>query len=93
MSSITAVVLAAGASERMGEPKLLLPYRGSTVLNATISAVESSAVERIIIVTGFGADRIEASLEFSAASSSPGGDEGDGRQSPVAGRQPEGAST
>ena len=100
MSSITAVVLAAGASERMGEPKLLLPYRGSTVLNATISAVESSAVDRIVVVTGFGADRIEASLELltaSSPSSSPSGgvaDEGGGggqrgRQSPVAGRQPE----
>jgi len=80
MPAVTAVVLAAGASERMGEPKLLLPYRDSTVLNATISAVESSAVERIVVVTGFGADRIEASLVFSTASSPSGGsaDEGGG---------------
>ena len=96
MLSVTAVVLAAGASERMGEPKLLLPYRDSTVLNATISAVASSAVERIVVVTGFGADRIEASLAFSTTSSplGEGADEGGGgggrsRQLPAASRQPE----
>ena len=80
MLPVTAVVLAAGASKRMGEPKLLLSYRDSTVLNATISAVASSAVERIVVVTGFGADRIEASLAFSTTSSPSGGcaDEGGG---------------
>jgi molybdenum cofactor cytidylyltransferase len=63
MSSVTGVVLAAGASERMGEPKLLLPYRGSTVLNATIAAVEASVVDRVIVVVGFKAEMIETSVE------------------------------
>ncbi len=63
MSSVTGVVLAAGASERMGEPKLLLPYRGLTVLDATIAAVEASVADRVIVVVGFKAEMIEASME------------------------------
>ena len=61
-SSITGVVLAAGAAERMGEPKLLLPFRDHTVLNATIAAVQASRVNRVIIVTGANAEAIEASI-------------------------------
>lgn len=61
-SSITGVVLAAGAAERMGEPKLLLPFRDRTVLNATVAAVEASRVDRVIIVTGAKAEAIEASI-------------------------------
>ena len=61
--SVTAVVLAAGASERMGQPKLLLPYLDSTVLNTTVAAVEASAVARIIVVVGSNAELIEPSVE------------------------------
>lgn len=63
MASVTGIVLAAGASERMGEQKLLLPYRGTTILNVTIATVVSSRVDRVIVVTGAGADAIEESIE------------------------------
>lgn len=64
---ITAVVLAAGAAKRMGEPKLLLPYRGVTVLNATLSAVEASRVDRVIVVTGSEGDAVESSINTQQA--------------------------
>ncbi len=60
--SVAGVVLAAGASERMGEPKLLLPYRESTVLNATIAAVGASAVGSVMVVVGSNAKAIEPSI-------------------------------
>ena len=63
MSGVTGIVLAAGASERMGESKLLLPYRGATVLDATIAAVTASAVDRVIVVTGARADEVEAAVK------------------------------
>lgn len=63
MPVVTGVVLAAGASERMGDSKLLLPYRGTTVLNTTIAAVEASAIGSVIIVTGARAEEVEASVE------------------------------
>lgn len=48
----TAIVLAAGASQRMGRPKLLLPHRSTTLLGSTVAAVASSTVDRVIIVAG-----------------------------------------
>lgn len=49
---ITAIVLAAGASERMGTPKLLLPYHDTTVILSTVGAVTASTVDRVVAVTG-----------------------------------------
>jgi molybdenum cofactor cytidylyltransferase len=60
--TVAGVVLAAGAAERMGKPKLLLPFRQTTVLNATLAAVESSNVDRVIVVTGANADEVESSI-------------------------------
>ena len=48
----TAIVLAAGASQRMGRTKLLLPHRSTTLLGATVAAVAASTVDRVIIVAG-----------------------------------------
>ena len=99
MPAVTGVVLAAGAAERMGRPKLLLPFRGSTVLNTTIAAVEASRIGRVIIVTGARAETVEASLGTVICSSPSGGGAAEGggggrgsRQSPVASRQPDGPS-
>jgi molybdenum cofactor cytidylyltransferase len=60
---ITGIVLAAGASERMGVPKLLLPFEDTTILGETIAVVEASRLDRVVIVTGFGAETVEASVE------------------------------
>ncbi len=51
MGSVTAIVLAAGSSERMGTQKLSMPLGAATVLDATVRAVEASRVDRIIVVT------------------------------------------
>lgn len=45
-----AVVPAAGASRRMGQAKLLLPWRSSTVLECVLEAWSSSEVGRTILV-------------------------------------------
>ena len=39
---ISALVLAAGASERMAQPKMLLPFGERTILTATLEAVLAS---------------------------------------------------
>ena len=49
---ITAIVLAAGESKRMGEPKMLLPWGKSTVLQTVISTLQSAGVDDILVVTG-----------------------------------------
>jgi molybdenum cofactor cytidylyltransferase len=47
---VIALVLAAGRSRRMGRPKLLLPYRDGTILEAVLVAVMESAVDGLVIV-------------------------------------------
>lgn len=49
---VTAVVLAAGESSRMGRNKLLLPWRDTTVLGQTLANMKASAVTDILVVTG-----------------------------------------
>jgi molybdenum cofactor cytidylyltransferase len=49
---ISAIVLAAGESKRMGQPKMLLPWGKSTVLQTVISTLQSAGVDDILVVTG-----------------------------------------
>lgn len=52
MGSVASILLAAGASERMGQPKALLPWDGSTLLEYQISSLTSSNVGRSMVVLG-----------------------------------------
>jgi molybdenum cofactor cytidylyltransferase len=45
-----AVLPAAGASSRMGAQKLLLPWRGQTIIEHVLAAWSRSAVDRVIVV-------------------------------------------
>src|SRR5512133_11736 len=58
MSEIWAIVLAAGESKRMGSPKMLLPYRGATIIETVIQNIASSSVEKILVVLGSERDAI-----------------------------------
>jgi molybdenum cofactor cytidylyltransferase len=49
-----AVVPAAGESRRMGRPKLLLPWRGGTVIETVLTTWRASSVQRIVVVVGPG---------------------------------------
>ena len=57
---VTAVVLAAGESRRMGRNKLLLPWGETTVLGRTLANVRASAVHDVMVVTGHERDEVEA---------------------------------
>jgi molybdenum cofactor cytidylyltransferase len=59
---IGAVILAAGESRRMGEAKLLLPFRGRTILECVIEAVLRSSVDRTVVVLGAYEDRLRPVL-------------------------------
>jgi len=49
---ISAIILAAGRSVRMGQPKMLLPWGNTTVLGQVISTYQEAGVEDILVVTG-----------------------------------------
>ena len=48
---VTAIVVAAGSSTRMGRPKLLIPLAGRPVLEHTLCAFDRSSVDAIVVVT------------------------------------------
>jgi len=49
---VSAIILAAGESKRMGEPKLLLRFGSSTILEQTIDNLLNSRVAEVIVVLG-----------------------------------------
>ena len=49
---ISAIILAAGRSKRMGQPKMLLPWGKITVIEQVITTFLSAGLEDILIVTG-----------------------------------------
>jgi molybdenum cofactor cytidylyltransferase len=59
---ISAVVLAAGLSTRMGRLKQLLPYEGHTVIEQVIATLLRSPVDEVVVVTGHERARVEAVL-------------------------------
>lgn len=60
---VTAVVLAAGASRRMGIPKMLLPWGRVTVIEKVVATLLASSVFEPVIVTGRCADQIATVLK------------------------------
>ena len=62
-----AIILAAGRGERLGDaaagrPKCLLQFGGKTLLQRHIEILNRQAIDRIIIVTGYRHEQIEAAL-------------------------------
>ena len=55
---ISAIILAAGESKRMGQPKQLLPFRGSTLLGQIMENLLQSQAAEIIVVLGYQAEKI-----------------------------------
>lgn len=54
----TAIILAAGQSSRLGEPKQLLKYQNTTLLQYAIYIAKQSVVQSVIVVLGSNADII-----------------------------------
>ncbi len=55
---IYALLLAAGESTRMDQPKALLPWQGGTLLEFQVEQLLAGGVERVILVLGHKAERI-----------------------------------
>jgi molybdenum cofactor cytidylyltransferase len=59
---ISAIVLAAGEAKRMGQNKVLLPWRGKTLLEHVLDQLLHSRVDEIILVLGHEAGRIREKI-------------------------------
>jgi len=59
MSGIWAIILAAGESKRMSFPKMLLPFRGTTIVEHVLENVINSQVDETVVVLGADGDEIK----------------------------------
>ncbi len=64
---ISALVVAAGFSRRMGQFKLLLPWGDETVIAHVVHTLEIETPGEIVVVTGHRADEVATALEGTRA--------------------------
>jgi len=57
------IILAAGSSSRLGEPKQLLQFNGTTLLAHTVQQALKAAVKAVVVVTGANNQRIEKEID------------------------------
>lgn len=81
---IAAVVLAGGASRRMGSPKLLAPFAGGTLLERATGAADGCAADVCAVVTGAYHREMAPVLARAGWGAAP---EGSGRRHVVRNRQ------
>ena len=60
---ISAIVLAAGTSRRMGRPKPLVKMGDKTILQHVLINLRASAVDQVVVVLGHHARQVEQTLE------------------------------
>lgn len=60
--SVTTIVLAAGASTRMGHSKQLLRFRGETLIRRAARTALESGLGRVVVVTGANAEPVAAEV-------------------------------
>jgi molybdenum cofactor cytidylyltransferase len=68
---ISAIVLAAGKSERMGSPKALLPISGRTFLENILDAISRTSIENSVVVVGHHRKEIEATVRLKSVVFNP----------------------
>jgi molybdenum cofactor cytidylyltransferase len=61
---VTGLVLAAGGSSRLGEPKQLLPFRGRTLLDATLDVARSCDFDQILVTLGGASGRVRSVVDL-----------------------------
>jgi molybdenum cofactor cytidylyltransferase len=64
---VYAILLAAGASSRLGSPKQLLHWRNRPLLAHSIEQAQAVLSERVIVVLGANSDAIQTAVDLSAA--------------------------
>ncbi len=60
--SISGIILAAGGSTRMGQPKLLLPLEGVPLIQYVIDHAVASCLDEVVVVLGERPDEVRAAV-------------------------------
>jgi CTP:molybdopterin cytidylyltransferase MocA len=61
---ISSIVLSAGLSTRMGEPKALLDWGGQPLLAYQVSQLREAGVDEVIVVLGHRGDQIRSAVKY-----------------------------
>jgi molybdenum cofactor cytidylyltransferase len=69
IDNVYAIILAAGASSRMGSPKQLLEWRNRPLLEHTVVNARAILKERIVVVLGAHADSIQTTVDLGGVTS------------------------
>ena len=65
---VSGLILGAGGSTRLGRPKQLLPFRGTTLLGWVIGEAEgAAALDEVVVVLGRAAEEIRGRVAFDRA--------------------------
>jgi molybdenum cofactor cytidylyltransferase len=62
MSGVGLIVLAAGGSRRLGQPKQLLSYQGKSLIRHTVDCAIASVCDPIVVVVGAYADKVRSEV-------------------------------
>lgn len=66
-TTIEILILAAGASRRLGEPKQFVKYQGSSLIRRITSEAIKSAVGGVTVVTGFKGEAVQQEIKDTKA--------------------------
>lgn len=67
MSRVAALVLAAGASRRLGEPKQLVTIAGERLLDRAVRVAREAELDPVVVVLGAEAERVQRECQLSDA--------------------------
>jgi molybdenum cofactor cytidylyltransferase len=64
---VAGIVLAAGGSSRLGQPKHLLPYGGTTLLEWVLRTARECQFDQLVVTLGRAASAIREAIDFGGA--------------------------
>ncbi len=57
--NVSAIILAAGKSSRMGQPKMSLAWGNTTVLGKVVETIQNTGIDDVLVVTGGAKNEVE----------------------------------
>jgi molybdenum cofactor cytidylyltransferase len=83
-SFVAGLVLAAGGSSRLGQPKQMLPYGDTTLLGHVLGCARACGFDQLVVALGGGSDEVRAHVDLSGATVVENRSYGEGCSSSIA---------
>ena len=81
---VAGLVLAAGGSRRLGQPKQLLPYGGATLLDHVLDAARACGFDQLVVAIGGSSEQVRREVDLSGTTVVDNPDYGSGCSSSIA---------